>query len=98
MVNFQTKNPYLGNFWRVLQWKMLVYFMDVRYILQPLVYFMDIWYRYIVQIWYICIVAIWYISAVLECCTKKNLATLLRRHRSVRENQLKVFSINFARK
>jgi hypothetical protein len=35
MVNFHTKNPNLGNFWRVLQWKMLVYFMDVRYILQP---------------------------------------------------------------
>jgi hypothetical protein len=28
MVDFRTKNPNLGNFWRVLQWKMLVYFMD----------------------------------------------------------------------
>jgi hypothetical protein len=28
MVCFQTKNPNLGKFWRVLQWKMLVYFMD----------------------------------------------------------------------
>jgi hypothetical protein len=28
MVCFQTKNPNLGKFWGVLQWKMLVYFMD----------------------------------------------------------------------
>jgi hypothetical protein len=28
MVCFQTENPKLGKFWRVLQWKMLVYFMD----------------------------------------------------------------------
>jgi hypothetical protein len=27
IVCFQTKNPNLGKFWRVLQWKMLVYFM-----------------------------------------------------------------------
>jgi hypothetical protein len=25
--DFQTKNPNLGKFWRILQWKMLVYFM-----------------------------------------------------------------------
>jgi hypothetical protein len=29
MVYFQTKNPNLGNFWRVLQWKMVVYFMSI---------------------------------------------------------------------
>jgi hypothetical protein len=29
MVCFQTKNPKLGKFGRVLQWKMLVYFMDI---------------------------------------------------------------------
>jgi hypothetical protein len=27
MVCFQTKNPNLGKFWRVLQWKILVYLM-----------------------------------------------------------------------
>jgi hypothetical protein len=45
MACFETKNPTLGKFWRVLQWKMLVYFMDtgsilrtfVRYILWTLV-------------------------------------------------------------
>jgi hypothetical protein len=40
-VCFQTKNPNLGKFWRVLQWKMLVYFMDTFYGL--LLYFMGIW-------------------------------------------------------
>jgi hypothetical protein len=33
MVYFQTKNPDLGKFWRALQWKMLVYFMDIWHIL-----------------------------------------------------------------
>jgi hypothetical protein len=36
MVCFQTKNPNMGKFWRVLQWKMLVHFMDIWSILQPL--------------------------------------------------------------
>jgi hypothetical protein len=51
MVSFQTKNPNLGKFWRVLQWKRLVYFMDTFSILRPLeifyghlVYFVVIWY------------------------------------------------------
>jgi hypothetical protein len=34
MVCFQTKNPNLGKFLRVLEWKMLVYFMAIRNILQ----------------------------------------------------------------
>jgi hypothetical protein len=38
MANFRTKNPTLGKFWRVLQWKMLVYFMSVWSILWPVVY------------------------------------------------------------
>jgi hypothetical protein len=29
MAYFQTKNPYLGKFWRDLQWKFLVYFMAI---------------------------------------------------------------------
>jgi hypothetical protein len=33
MVCFQTKNPDLGKFWRVLQWKILVYFMTIWSIL-----------------------------------------------------------------
>jgi hypothetical protein len=39
MVCFQTKNPNLGKFWRVLQWKMLVYFMDSWSILRSFVIF-----------------------------------------------------------
>jgi hypothetical protein len=36
---FQTKNPNLGKFWRVLRWKMMVYFMDTRSILRSFVIF-----------------------------------------------------------
>jgi hypothetical protein len=36
MAYFQTKNSNLGKFWRVLQWKMVVYFMATRSILLPL--------------------------------------------------------------
>jgi hypothetical protein len=39
MVSFQTKNPNLGKFWRVLRWKMLVYFMDTWSILRSFVIF-----------------------------------------------------------
>jgi hypothetical protein len=48
---FSNQKPNLGNFWRVLQWTMLAYFMDIWSILQPfgtlnghLVYFAVIWY------------------------------------------------------
>jgi hypothetical protein len=51
MVCFQTKNPNLGKFWRVLQWKILVYLMTIWSILRPLkkcyghlVYFAVVWY------------------------------------------------------
>jgi hypothetical protein len=35
MAYSQTQNSKLGKFWRVLQWKMLAYFMAVRSILLP---------------------------------------------------------------
>jgi hypothetical protein len=48
---FQTKNPSSGKFWRVLQLRMLIYFMGIWFILHPfalfyrhLVYFVVIWY------------------------------------------------------
>jgi hypothetical protein len=45
MVCFQTKNPNLGKFWRVLQWKMLVHFMNTSGPFYGLLLnFMDIWY------------------------------------------------------
>jgi hypothetical protein len=36
MEYFQTKNPNLGKFWRVLQWNMLAYFMDIWSILRSI--------------------------------------------------------------
>jgi hypothetical protein len=51
MVCFQTKNPNLGKFWRVLEWKILVYFRTIWSILRQLeifygrlVYFVVAWY------------------------------------------------------
>jgi hypothetical protein len=67
MVCFQTKNPNLGKFWRVLQWKILVYFMTIWSILRPL----KIFYGHLVHF-----LLIWYIFPILVSCTKNNLATL----------------------
>jgi hypothetical protein len=36
--DFQTKNPNYGKFWRILQWRMKVYFMAIWSILRPLLY------------------------------------------------------------
>jgi hypothetical protein len=68
MVCFQTKNANLGKFWRVLQWKMLVYFRDTWSILRSFVIF----YWHLVYF-----VVIWYNFPVLVFCTKKYLATLV---------------------
>jgi hypothetical protein len=46
MVCFQTKNPYLGKFWSVLQWMMMVYVYYghlVHFMYGLLLYFMEIW-------------------------------------------------------
>jgi hypothetical protein len=73
MAYFQTKNPDLGKFWRVLQWKMLVF-----YIYAHLVYFTTIRYCYFATNRYIYVVCmvIWYILTFLVGCSEKNLATL----------------------
>jgi hypothetical protein len=68
MVCFQTKNPNFGKFCRVLQWKILVYFMTIWSILRPF----GIFYGHLVYF-----AVIWYIFPVFVFCTKKNLATLL---------------------
>jgi hypothetical protein len=62
MVCFQTKNPNLGKFWRVL-----AYFMTIWSILRPLKIFYDHSVYFVV---------IWYIFPVLVSCSNKNLATL----------------------
>jgi hypothetical protein len=63
MVCFQTKNPYLGKYWKAFELKLLLYFMVIRNILRSFGIF-------------VAIVVIWYISLVLVYCVEKNLATL----------------------
>jgi hypothetical protein len=63
MAYFQTKNTNLGKFWRVLQWKMVVYFMGIWSILLPFGLFRGHLVQYI---------AIWYIFPVLVCRTCKS--------------------------
>jgi hypothetical protein len=53
MVCFQTKKSNLGKFWRVLQWKILVYFIIIWSFLRPL----EIFYGHLVYF-----VVNWYIS------------------------------------
>jgi hypothetical protein len=52
MVCFQTQNPNLGKFWRILQCKRMVYFMDSRSILWSFVIFYGHLVKFVV-IWYI---------------------------------------------
>jgi hypothetical protein len=66
MVCFQTKNPNLGKFWRVLLWKILVYFMTIWSTLQPL----EIFYGHFV---FFCGNLV-YFPPILD---QKNLATLV---------------------
>jgi hypothetical protein len=46
MAFYQTKNPTLGKFWRVLQWKMLVYYLAIWSLYGSLVYFVFMWYTF----------------------------------------------------
>jgi hypothetical protein len=65
---FSNQKIQFGKFWRALEWKMLIYFMDISNILLTFGIFSD----NLVQF-----VFFWYIFPVLVSCTKKNLATLL---------------------
>jgi hypothetical protein len=76
MVYFQTKNPNLGKFWRVLQCKMLVNFMAIWSILRPF----SILYCELVHF----VVLFWYI-------VPKNLATLVPRHKNFHNKRTKIF-------
>jgi hypothetical protein len=49
---FQTKNPNLGKFWRVLQWKMSIHVRAIWYIVPPFGIFYGRW-VYSLVIWYI---------------------------------------------
>jgi hypothetical protein len=71
MVSFQTKNPTLGEFWRALDWKLLLYLMAIWNMLPPF----GIFYDHLVLL-----VFIWYIfSRFGKLCQEKNLATLKRK-------------------
>jgi hypothetical protein len=64
MAYFQNKDTNLGKFWRVLQWKVLIYFMAIRPILRPLGIFVVIWYilwlfGIFSPFWYIVPIEIW---------------------------------------
>jgi hypothetical protein len=79
MVFFQTKNPKSGNYWRVLQWKMLVYFWAIWSIFWRfgifwghLVYIEVIW--YILRSFGILCGHLVYFSPFWYIFTKKNLA------------------------
>jgi hypothetical protein len=79
MAYFQTKNPNLGQFWSALDWKLLIYFMDICNILWTLGIF------YVcMTTWDILHMTIWYMLCSFDTffpvsvsCTKKNLATLM---------------------
>jgi hypothetical protein len=68
MVCFQTQNPNLGKFWKVLVRKILVYFRTIWSILWPFGIFRG---------------NLVYFSPFLVFWTKKNLATLLKSHLNV---------------
>jgi hypothetical protein len=68
MVYFYTKNTSLCIFRRALEWKMLVYFMNIQIIHGHLAYFMAIWY----SLWSFGI-----FFPVLVYLDRKNLATLV---------------------
>jgi hypothetical protein len=84
MVYFQTKNPYLGKFWRKLEWKCgYTYIVDIWPILRPF----GIFHSHLVHF-----AVIWYIFPVLVCCAKKNLATPdTSRTEKTRESGVNVF-------
>jgi hypothetical protein len=53
MVRYQTKETNLGKFWRVLEWKMLVYFIVIRNILRSFGICILWPFGNVVVIWYI---------------------------------------------
>jgi hypothetical protein len=66
MAYFQTRNPDLGKFWRILQWKMLIYLMTIWSIIRQF------------NLFVVCILmVVWHIFTLLVCCANKNLATLV---------------------
>jgi hypothetical protein len=69
---FQTKDSRFGEIFEGIAMD------DVGKFYGHFVYFTAIWYRYIFYSHVVHFMAIWYIFPVLVCCTKENLATLMR--------------------
>jgi hypothetical protein len=53
VIYIHTKNPYVGLLGRAFESKMLVDFMSIWYVLQPLVYILYTQLAYFVVIWYL---------------------------------------------
>jgi hypothetical protein len=70
MAYFQTKNPDMGKFLTVLQWKMLVYYVSIWYIF----WLLGIFFGYLGKI-----LAIWSSISRFGILYQENLATLTRR-------------------
>jgi hypothetical protein len=56
---FSTQNPNFGQFWRALQWKILVYFMTIWSTLRPLEIFYGHLVYFVVRFWYFVPRKIW---------------------------------------
>jgi hypothetical protein len=77
MACFQTETRDLGEFWRALEWRNLVYFIDVLEnivamwcILWPFVKLVAIWYTYFSPFWYIVPRKIWQPRSQTACGRK----------------------------
>jgi hypothetical protein len=64
MAYFETKKPDLGKFWGILQWKMLVYYTAIWFILR----LFGVVCRHSENFK---IIFIWFLFLILACCTKK---------------------------
>jgi hypothetical protein len=88
MVYFLTENPHSGKIWRVLQWKITVYFGQfsrhlVYFTYCPLVYFVVIWYilwsfGIFSPFWYAVPRKIWQPWCCFKCCRTKNVCRKVR--------------------
>jgi glycyl-tRNA synthetase alpha subunit len=85
MVYFQNKNPNLGKFGRVLQWKILVYFMAIWCILRQF----GMFYGHSVHM------VIWYTFPRfgMYVAQKENLATLLLNYMHITYSELASFKL-----
>jgi hypothetical protein len=77
---FSTKNPKLGIFWKVLQWKMFKGYLCSLFNGQ-MVYFMNTWYIYVMVIMQV-FFPFWYVAPrkIWQPCTNHDICTLTFHH------------------